>query len=716
MKKIIKFLLASIFLTTVVSWSATLSTWHATYKVNEDIWIKIDVLPNERPEDWIGIFKVGDPSTATKLKSWKWVKNPGFDRDWYRLEPLTDDGKYEARYFINGTFSHMDASVPFKIMGGIPPICKMKTDKIPPYYGLGESVNIILSGCNSRNKYSWIGIFEIGKKSERKNLLKWKYIDTANTIIFDGLAKGNYEARLFKDGSYKHLLKSVKLSVGNTNSDIITRKPIYSANEDVFIGLKNIVVAAENKKKAWIGIYKAGTTSGVHNIIAKILVKDKTSTDGLVDWYKFSNINGGNYEARYFEDDTFTAIYQVEFSVRQAKVIALGTWQKNYIDGLHHNTWISLRNGRKDGGPHTTDWIGLYKVGDPSDISHLKQWTYTKDLDEKEGTSIDWFKFPMLTRGNYEARYFYDDNYVVKKIVKFYVDSPYGHGGQKYVDIKNQNNHFAVYHPTDWAENPTPVIFFLSALNQINATTYETLLKFIASYGYSVVFVPDLGTYADKFNNINTIIQTYKDKLDTSNIGIMGDLSGGGFTFKLLEDMIKKGYGTRRNGVNHRFLLSMDGLYAQFMNKENMKKLKDTNVILMQFGHSGNSTDPRIVLTNYFLLTGKNIDKNYIVLQDSPDHKYPRRIDIDNMQGLLKPLDAVMKYTFKEKTSIHHEMALEGLGKTDPYMNVYQKVLPISGYRFTCTRANELHIGSDYANLSDINNCGSPTLMTNVDF
>lgn len=715
MKNIVKFLLTAILLSTVVTWSATVSTEYTKYKVNDAVWVNIDVLPNDLPEDWIGIFKVGDANALNKIQDWSWVKNPDFDRNWYKLSAKNlKDGNYEVRYFEDGTFDNVHGTYQFNVTDGIL-TCDIKL-KIPPYYSLAEKINVTLNDCeqNLRNKNSWIGIFKLGADNERKNLLDWHYINKANTITFaNALKKGKYEVRLFKDGSYKNLIKSSKFSVGDTTPDIITRKTIYPANEDALIGLKNVVPA--NKKTAWIGIYKAGDTSGVHNRIAKILVKDKTSSDGLVDWYKFSGLQGGNYEARYFEDATFNVIDSVKFSVRQAKVVELGTWKKNYSNAIK-NIWISLRNGRKDGGPKGKDWIGLYKVGAPSDYANLLNWKYTIDADEIDG-SIAWFRLAMLSQGKYEARYFHDDNYIVKKEVKFYVDSPYGHGGQKNVAVIDKGNGFALYHPTNWAENATPLVFFLPGLGQRDATAYKTLLNFMVSYGYSVIFIPDVGTYSSRLSTIDNIINTYQYKLDTTKIGIIGDLDGGGLAFKLLEDMSAKGYGARTGNMNHRFVLSMDGSYASFMDKSNMQALKDTNVVLMQFGHNGNSTDPRIVLGNYYLLTGKNIDKNYIVLQDEPYHTYPKRTDIDKMQGMLKPLDALMKYTFKEKIPAHHEMALEGKGKVDPYMNVYQKVLTSPSYRFTCTDANVAHIGANLITASDILNCGDPrTLMPNIDF
>jgi len=172
--------------------------------------------------------------------------------------------------------------------------------------------------------------------------------------------------------------------------------------------------------------------------------------------------------------------------------------------------------------------------------------------------------------------------------------------------------------------------------------------------------------------------------------------------------MIAKGY-----GAEGRFMMSLDGYFAYYMNKANMQSLTNTNIVIMQFGPSGNSTDPRVVLTNYKLLTGAGIDKNYIVLPNDNDHGYPERQNIDTMQGMLKPLDALMQYTFVQKMTAHHAMALEGEGKVDPYVNAYQKVLPIDSYNYSCVYANNYHKGPDGQTASDIDNCGTPVIAPN---
>jgi len=278
------------------------------------------------------------------------------------------------------------------------------------------------------------------------------------------------------------------------------------------------------------------------------------------------------------------------------------------------------------------------------------------------------------------------------------------------ISIYSEDNLSVVYHPSTWDTTPTSVIFFGTGWHDTDHNKYKTLLTFIASHGYSVVYVPDSGSYYSQLQKFDAIVSKFLDKLDTSKIGVLGHSSGGGFVFSVLEHMNAKGYGNYG-----RFLCSMDGYFAQYMDKHNMNDLDLTNILFIQFGPSGNSTDPRVPLVNYSLLTGNGIDKNYIVLPNDNDHGYPTRKTIDTMQGLLKPLDALMEYTFKEKLATHHTMALEGKGKENPYANSYQKVLSIESYKYSCTYIHEhgYHKGSDGKSLTSINNCGEPEIEPN---
>ena len=356
------------------------------------------------------------------------------------------------------------------------------------------------------------------------------------------------------------------------------------------------------------------------------------------------------------------------------------------------------------------DWVGVYPENAVSNWANVVAWNFIPS----NGTfALSEIKKTMPV-GAYEARLFFHNKFNSKASYAFTVEDNnqyiYGQMGDLEVQVSeySQDSRAVVYHPSTWNVTSTPVIFFMPGWHNTTHASYETLLRFIASHGYSVIYMPDSGSYYRQALKFDAIVNEFSNKLNTRKIGVLGHSAGGGAVFYLLEHMIAEGYGTQG-----RFMMSLDGYFAYYMNKENMQNLTNTNILLMQFGPSGNSTDPRIVITNYKFLTGAGIDKNYIVLKNDNDHGYPGRQNIDTMQGMLKPLDALMQYTFIQKLGTHHVLALEGEGKVDPYANAYQKVLAIDDYKYDCHYANGYHNGPDGATSSDIDNCGIPEIEPN---
>ncbi len=276
-----------------------------------------------------------------------------------------------------------------------------------------------------------------------------------------------------------------------------------------------------------------------------------------------------------------------------------------------------------------------------------------------------------------------------------------------------EDEHAIIYHPDTWDITPTPVVLFATGFRNKDYRSYDTFLKFIATHGYSVIYIPDEGSYYQQIEKFKKILEDNEARFDTSKIGVIGYSSGGGFAFTVLQAMLEVGY-----GESDRFLFSVDPYFAPYMNKADMQDISTTNVLIMQIGPDGkdrgNDTDPRIVLTMYNLLNASN-DKNYIVIpsdNNEPNHGYIMKQDSAQLQLLLKPLDALMAYTFGEKEPKHHTLALEGKDKLDPYHGS-QKVLDKSAYIYSCAYANSQARGPDNQP-SDIDYCGEPKILTNI--
>ncbi len=267
----------------------------------------------------------------------------------------------------------------------------------------------------------------------------------------------------------------------------------------------------------------------------------------------------------------------------------------------------------------------------------------------------------------------------------------YGEGGGHPVSYRDEvdGKMTTVYYPTDIpVGTKVPVVFFASGYKSYDSKDYESLLTFIASCGYYVIYAKH--AWNNVFSNMDKILDNKNGilpKLDTTRIGVVGHSLGGGYSFNILKHFSDKGY-----GINGRFIMVLEGYYAYNLTKQEMQNLpSNTNVVMQQYGKGGNNivnnTDPRITLTEFYMLDSipKSQKDWQIVEMDNADHHYPTgNRPYSQMQGILKPLDALMEYTFNGTLSAH-DVALE-VGSDDPYAegNGIQVVNPIDTYDTKC--------------------------------
>ncbi len=248
-----------------------------------------------------------------------------------------------------------------------------------------------------------------------------------------------------------------------------------------------------------------------------------------------------------------------------------------------------------------------------------------------------------------------------------------------------------------------PVIFFASGYNSTDSNDYKSLLTFIASQGYCVIYAKqNIHGWNDLFTNFDKMLDSTNailPKLDTTRIGIVGHSLGGGYAFSILKHFSDKGYGT-----NGRFIMVLEGYYAYNLTKQDMQNLpSNTNVVMQQYGVGGNNaindTDPRITLTEFYMLDSIPKNQKDWQIVENADHHYPMGDKpYTQMQGILKPLDALMDYTFNA-TALAHDRALEVVSD-DPYAhgNGIQKVKPIDEYSYKCD--HDINVAIDYCDMA----------------
>ena len=118
------------------------------------------------------------------------------------------------------------------------------------------------------------------------------------------------------------------------------------------------------------------------------------------------------------------------------------------------------------------------------------------------------------------------------------------HEVSRYVEQELGNS--IVYYPSDIVNmSKTPLIFFLPGFQSQNHESYKSLLEFIASHGYSVIYAKDYygdpDTFIQRFEKILDDTNDVLPYVDTTRIGVIGHSSGGGDTFKILDYFSKKG-------------------------------------------------------------------------------------------------------------------------------------------------------------------------------
>ena len=281
------------------------------------------------------------------------------------------------------------------------------------------------------------------------------------------------------------------------------------------------------------------------------------------------------------------------------------------------------------------------------------------------------------------------------------IDKNYGEVGKhEILDFTEADYAYStIFYPGDLStmDNKSPLVFIASGWysEPQTAAKYKTLINFIVSHGYTVVYTYEgaktNATYS--INGYNKILssgfvkENLLDYIDTSKIGVIGHSAGGGIVFRILDYYSKE----KQYGNNGRFIMTLDPWFAFDMSESDMKNLpSNTNVVFIKFGIGGNNstdgTDARIPLTEFYLLESISNDKKDYQIYENAEHSYPTgNPGYSKMQGVLKPLGALLDYTFVTQTEKIRKIALEN-GNDDPYANGngIQVVKPRGDYPYPC--------------------------------
>lgn len=168
-------------------------------------------------KDWVGIYQAKDDNTWENVVQWAWandLKDTNYNLK-LNLEKFEEGVEYEARYFLNNSFTTYKKSRPFYV-GGVPEheekrvTCTRIINNEDKPNGLSVCVT---PDYRTEPSKTWVGVFQ--KDIEAKNynsLIAWSYLDKENAynihvleilkpeLLIDGQ---EYQTVYFIKDSYK---------------------------------------------------------------------------------------------------------------------------------------------------------------------------------------------------------------------------------------------------------------------------------------------------------------------------------------------------------------------------------------------------------------------------------------------------------------------------------------------------------------------------------
>ena len=195
------------------------------------------------------------------------------------------------------------------------------------------------------------------------------------------------------------------------NAELTTSEAYYGSGESVWIQLHD----RPDLKKDWIGIYRKGDSSEWKNVVKWVWEKDTSFTEVYSgDWYKFTGLKDGKYEARFFLQNSFNVDYKTSFSIGEESnpISNMSLTQKKYTP----DSTISVNLSDNLSGKQ--DWVGIYPIGSSNGWSNIIAWNWVHSGDNTLSK-----KLKDMTVGEYEARLFFNNSYKVENSVEFSVNN-----------------------------------------------------------------------------------------------------------------------------------------------------------------------------------------------------------------------------------------------------------------------------------------------------
>jgi parallel beta-helix repeat protein len=291
--KPLKNILISTLLLSSLAYTANIISWKANYSSGSDVWIELEDKPNNA-QDWVGIYPAGSTNDWDNVVEWKWAKDTSPTQvdqgDWYKFQ--LDDGKYEARFFLNNSFTLND-KVSFSVEAnnntvviGARPVKATPKNKAKLFaspngqgdcmsYGNACDIYTAIRKLSQTNNVLFLrgGNYYVSKElviprgAQNKNIIIESYPNEQAVIVGDKITRGFYL------GGKNKYAKIRKLEIKNFGGKAITlMRTSYVSIEGCKI---------YDNKASGISIYESSNNTITDNISYNNIDEHKGNADGI---------------------------------------------------------------------------------------------------------------------------------------------------------------------------------------------------------------------------------------------------------------------------------------------------------------------------------------------------------------------------------------------------------------------------------------------------
>jgi len=342
------------------------------------------VAPEGRPAtDWIGLFRVGTSGGA-----YLWYRyTQGATSGSFSLDIPGPPGTYEFRYLPENGLTEWAASQPITVRAAPGYALSASPSPVNP----GQPIVVTWDAPVGHSSADWIGLYRKGESNNR-NYISWQYVPAGarGTMQFDTPAAGEYEFRyLLRDG-YIDVARSNTVTV-NAGVYVLTATPTSVVPRSTIT--VQWEAPAGSPATDWIGLFKGDAQSGL--IWWQYTGGASTGTATVT-----APAESGQYEFRYFLNDSyrFAAFSRVFVQQPTGSYSLSASPSRILVGGKIAVNWTAPT------GRPASDWIGMYRVGDPNQAYLASAQTGGSTSGTVEFTAPS-------TAGHYEFRYLLENGY-----------------------------------------------------------------------------------------------------------------------------------------------------------------------------------------------------------------------------------------------------------------------------------------------------------------